>query len=69
MYSIDGPWTRQEEDELLELYRLKPIPGLEHSYRFDKEVSPGAKGVGIYARSEALEKIKEIRRKAYGVAE
>lgn len=66
MYSIDGPWTREEEDELLELYNLKPIPGLDDSYKFDKEVSPGVRGVGVYGRQEALEKIKEIRRKAYG---
>ena len=61
-YSIDGPWTRQEEEELLRLYKLKPILGLEDAYRFD---GPGG-GVGIYSRAEALEKIKEIRRIAYG---
>lgn len=66
MYSVDGPWTRKEEDELLELYDLKPIPGLDDSYKFDKEFAPGLRGVGIYSRSEALEKIKQVRRIAFG---
>jgi len=66
MYSIDGPWTREEEDELLELYHLKPIPGLDDSYRFDKEVAPGVRGGGVFSRSEALEKIKQVRRISFG---
>ena len=60
-YSIDGPWTREEEDKLLSLYHLSPIPGLEDAYRYD---GPDG-GVGIYSREEALELIKRIRRAAY----
>lgn len=64
MYSIDGPWTREEEDELLRLYHVKPIPGLEDGYRFE-----GRSGAGVYSRREALEKIKQIRRITYGRGE
>lgn len=66
MYSIDGPWTREEEDELLALHHLKPMPGLEDAYKYDERVAPGVRGVGIYSRSEALEKIKQVRRAAFG---
>ncbi len=61
-YSIDGPWTREEEEELLKLYHLKPVLGLDDAYRFD---GPDG-GVGIFGRDKALEKIKEIRRTAFG---
>jgi hypothetical protein len=61
VYSIDGPWTTEEEEELLKLYQLKPVLGLDDAYRFD-----GADGgVGIFGREEALEKIKQIRIIAY----
>ena len=65
MYSVDGPWTREEEDDLLKHYGLKPMPGLEGSYRYDGPDGPDG-GVGIFGREEALENIKRIRRAAYG---
>lgn len=64
MYSIDGPWTWTEEEELLKLYELKPVPRLNGAYMFDN-----AEGdVRIVVRDEALEKIKRVRRTLYGRA-
>ncbi len=63
-YSIDGPWTREEEDELLELYGLKQVEGLDEVWQL---VRPGPKGAQVFARSEALDWIRQIRRVAYGM--
>jgi hypothetical protein len=65
MYPIDGPWTWTEEEELLKLYELRPVPRLNGAYMFDD-----AEGdVRIVVRDEALEKIKRVRRTLYGRAE
>ena len=62
MYPIDGPWTWEEEEELLKLYGLKPVPRLDDAYRFaDADGS-----VGGVVRYEALEKIKQFRKTLYG---
>ncbi len=65
MYSIDGPWTWTEEEELLKLYELKPVPRLDGAYMFNDADGD----VGIVVRDEALEKIKRVRRTLYGRAE
>lgn len=63
-HSIDGLWTREEEDELLELYGLKRVEGLDEVWQL---VRPGPKGAQVFARSEALEWIRQVRRVAYGM--
>ena len=63
-YSIDGPWTREEEDELLRLYGLRRMEGLDEVWEL---VRPGPKGAQVFARSEALGWIKQIRRVAFGM--
>ena len=63
-YSIAGPWTREEEDELLRLYGLRRVEGLDEVWEL---VRPGPKGAQVFARSEALEWIKQIRRVAFGM--
>lgn len=63
-YSIEGPWTGQEEDELLELYGLRRVEGLDEVWEL---VRPGPKGVQVFARLEALEWIRQVRRVAYGM--
>ena len=65
MHPIDGPWTWMEEEELLKLHGLKPVPRLDGGYMF--EDADG--GVGIVVRGEALEKIRRFRRTLYGRAE
>ena len=63
-YSIDGPWTREEEDELLHLYGLKRVEGLDEVWQL---VRPGPRGAQVFARTEALEWIRQVRRVAYGM--
>ncbi len=65
MHPIDGSWTWREEEELLKLHGLKPVPRLDGAYMF--EDADG--GVGIVVRGEALEKIRRFRRTLYGRAE
>ncbi len=65
MYPIDGPWTWREEEELLKLHGLKPVPRLDGAYMFVDADG----GVGIVVRGEALEKIRRFRRTLYGRAE
>ena len=65
MYSIDGPWTWTEEEELLKLYELKPVTRLDSAYMFDDAEG----GVRILVRDEALEKIRQLRRTLYGRAQ
>ena len=62
MYPIDGPWTWTEEEEILKLYELNPVPRLDGAYMFDDADG----GVGIVVRDEALEKIRQLRRTLYG---
>jgi hypothetical protein len=63
MYSVDGPWSREEETELLRLYGFEHVEGLEGVWQL---VRPGPKGVQVFSRAEALEWIKRIRRTSYG---
>ena len=63
-YSIDGPWTGEEEDELLELYGLERVEGLDEVWQLAR---PGPGGAQVFARSEALEWIRQVRRVAYGM--
>jgi hypothetical protein len=63
MYSIDGPWSEQQETELLHLYHFRRVEGLEGVWEL---VRPGPKGAQFFSRAEALEWIKQIRRSAYG---
>ena len=63
-YSIDGPWTREEEDELLRLYGLRRVEGLDEVWEL---MHPGPRGVQVFARAEALEWIRQIRRVAYAM--
>ena len=65
MYSIDGPSTWREEEELLKFHGLKPVPRLDGAYMFDDADG----GVGIVVRDEALEKIRQLRRTLYGRAQ
>ncbi len=65
MHPIDGPWTWREEEELLKLHGLKPVPRLDGAYMFEDAEG----GVGIVVRGEALEKIRRFRRTLYGRAE
>ncbi len=65
MHPIDGPWTWGEEEELLKLHGLKPVPRLDGAYMFEDAEG----GVGIVVRGEALEKIRRFRRTLYGRAE
>jgi hypothetical protein len=65
VYPIDGPWTWTEEEELLKLYGLKPVPRLDGAYMF----ADAEGGVGIVVRDEALEEMKRFRRTLYGRAE
>ncbi len=65
MYSIDGPWTWREEEELLKLHGLKPVPRLDEAYMFED----AGGDLGIVVREEALEKIRQLRRTLYGKAE
>ena len=65
MYPIDGPWTWREEEELLKLHGLEPVPRLDGAYMFDG----GDGGVEIVVRGEALERIRRLRRTLYGRAE
>ena len=63
MYSIDGPWTPQEEDELLRHYGFVHVEGLENVWQL---VRPGPKGAAeVFSRTEALESIRKLRRAAY----
>jgi hypothetical protein len=62
VHPIDGPWTWREEEELLKLHGLKPVPRLDGAYMFDDADG----GVGIVVRDEALEKIRQLRRTLYG---
>jgi hypothetical protein len=64
VHPIDRPWTWWEEEELLKLHGLKPVPRLDGAYMF--EYAEG--GVGIVVRGEALEKIRRFRRTLYGRA-
>lgn len=63
-YSIEGPWTGKEEEELLHLYGLKRVEGLDEVWQLAR---PGPNGAQVFARSEALEWIKQIRRVAFGM--
>ncbi len=63
MYSVDGPWSREQETELLHLYHFKHVEGLEDVWQF---VGPGPKGARVFSRAEALEWIKRVRRLACG---
>ena len=63
-YSIEGPWAREEEDELLRLYGLERVEGLDEGWQL---VRPGPKGARVVARSEALEWLRQIRRVAFGM--
>ena len=63
-YSIDGPWTREEEDELLKLYGLERVEGLDEVWQL---VRPGPKGAQGFARSEPLGRIRQIRRVAFRI--
>jgi hypothetical protein len=65
VYPIDRPWTYTEEEELLKLHGLKPVPRLDGAYMFEDAEG----GVGIVVRGEALEKIRRLRRTLYGRAE
>ncbi len=62
-YSIDGPWTREEEDELLRQYGFRQVEGLDEVWEL---VRPGPKGAQVFARTEALEWIRRIRRISFG---
>ena len=64
MYSIDGPWTREEEDELLGHYGFRQVEGLDEVWEL---MSPGPNGVQVFARAEALEWIRQNRRVAYAM--
>ena len=64
MYPIDGPSTYAEEEELLKLHGLEPVPRLDYAYMFDG----GDSGVEIVVRDEALEGIRRFRRTLYGRA-
>ena len=63
-YSIDGPWTRKEEDELLGHYGFKKVEGLDEVWEL---MHPGPNGVQVFARTEALEWVRQIRRVAYAM--
>jgi hypothetical protein len=65
VYPIEGPWTWREEEELLKLHGLKPVPRLDGAYMF----ADADGGVGIIVRGEALEKIRRLRRTLYGRGE
>ncbi len=69
MPSIDGLWTKEEEEEILKHYGFEPVPGLEDSYRFKEEAPPGDAGARVFGREEALEMIRPIRRAAYGLSQ
>jgi hypothetical protein len=57
-----GPWTREQEDELLVHYKFRKVEGLEDAWQL---VRPGPKQGMIYARREALDWISAIRRTAH----
>ena len=63
-YSIDGPWTSEEEDELLRQYGFERVEGLDEVWELAR---PGPKGVQVFARAEALGWIGQVRRVAYGM--
>ena len=63
MYSVDGPWSEEQETELLHLYHFRRVEGLEGVWEL---VRPGPKGAQFFSRAEALEWIKQKRRSAYG---
>ena len=65
VYSIDGPWSWTEEEDLLKLYELKPVSRLDGAYMFDDADG----GVGIVVRAEAIEKIRQLRITLYGTRE
>ncbi len=65
MYPIEGPWTWREEEELLKLHGLKPVPRLDGAYMF----ADADGGVGIVVRGEALKKIRRLRGTLYGRAQ
>ena len=63
-YSIDGPWTSEEEDEILRQYGFEKVEGLDEVWELAR---PGPKGVRVFARSEALGWIRQVRRVGYGM--
>jgi hypothetical protein len=63
MCSVNGPWSREQETELLHLYHFEHVEGLEDVWQF---VGPGPKGAQVVSRAQALEWIKQARRMAYG---
>ncbi len=65
MHPIDGPWTWREEEELLKLHGLKPVPRLDEAYMIEDADGD----VRIVVRGEALEKIRQLRKTLYGRAE
>jgi hypothetical protein len=68
MYSVDGPWSEQQETELLHLYHFRRVEGrrVEGLEGVWELVRPGPKGAQYFSRAEALEWIKQIRRSASG---
>ena len=68
MPSIEGPWTKEEEDGILKHYGFEPVPGLEGYYRFEGSAT-GDAGARVFGREEALEMTRRLRRAAYGLSQ